>query len=132
MNKFLAVAVLCTVAMAVSVADARIKISTSAFSITHTTITTGGRPLSIIAVRFTTGSVFDFVDVFDSSTTVNSAGAPTYRFYNDNVVSTSAVTTLGSGVSKGSTIIPLYRGGIFRPSSAEYNGIEVIYDDNRP
>lgn len=114
-----------------SVAYGGVKVSTSAFSVAYTTITQTGN-VEILGVVFSTGIVLDYVDVFDSSTTLNSTNAPYYRFYNDNVISTATVSTLGSGKSRGPNGVILRRGGIFKPSSAQYNQILIIHDDKKP
>ncbi len=103
-----------------------VETSSSAFSTNHATITLNGK-VTIQSVRYSSGSVFDFVDVWDSTATLRNGDAPAFRFYNNNVISTATVSTLGQGESQGNYPVRLHKGAIWKPSASTYNSIHVLF-----
>lgn len=90
---------------------------------------------TVFGVQFTTGSCGDFVDVYDS-TGANAAQnlkVPTFRFYNVAGSTTGAATggsALGgvcSGFSGAPYPVALRLKAFFKPNSAQYNSIMLLY-----
>lgn len=100
----------------------------SVFTTNHTTASTTGCVFA--GVIFSSGNAgsYDFVDVWDATSAVTTAGAPNFRFYNVNGSTGVAATNLAmsaSGWSGPRYPIRLGKGLVFRPSTNAYNSIFV-------
>ena len=111
--------------------------SSSAFSIQVTTVTYSTQTVQgtyiVYGVNFSSGpcTSYDFVDVFDSTSSVPSQAGldPKFRLYN-SFGSTATATGIGvacSGFSGPRWPVRFYRGLLWQPSSAGYNMIELLY-----
>jgi len=104
--------------------------STSAFHTSHTTVT-AKRSLVYGAV-FSSGTVTDYVEVWDATSTVNTLGVSPIRFY--NVSGSSSPATPGgitSGFSGLDKPVRFKKGIIWRASSAAYNSIYLMFFVNQ-
>lgn len=106
------------------------KYSTTVFSLA---IVTGSfSPCVFQSVFFSSGLATDFVDVYDSTSARDAINgiAPTFRVYNNFNL---ALTTMGvispslGGSSGPKYPIRLNRGLMWKPNSAGYNNISVLY-----
>ena len=105
--------------------------ATSSFSISGTTVCA---PCSgvIHGAWFSTGTVnfatsLDFVDVYDSTSSREAYLGQTkgHRFYNNQLFNGS--TNTASGFSGAQYPIRFDKGLIFRPSSVNYNNVNILY-----
>lgn len=112
-----------------------VDVATCAFSSNFTTATLSGLASGVFhGVQFSSGNIgsYDFVDVFDGSTTLNRTLIG--RFYNVN--GSSATTISGSNNAAASGFsgpkYPIrFKGGlIFKPNTATYNMIGVLYNQD--
>ena len=107
--------------------------STSAFNVLHTTATIGES--LFYGVNFSTGASSDFVDVWDSTGVPSGGGSPgianltAQRFYNVNATTGSATSPgiTGAGFNGPKYPVKMYRGIVWKPSSAAYNSIILYY-----
>lgn len=102
-------------------------VSTNAFTVNHTTasIVTSG---VVYGVVFSSGVSTDFVEIFDSTTTLT-AGTPIMRLYNVNA-STGGLNTYAAGFSGLDKPVRYSKGLIWRASTAVYNVISVLYNED--
>ncbi len=108
-----------------------VKISTiGAFLTDHTTVTLGGSGV-VYGVLWSTGNTTDndFVEVWDATSTDVTGDSSVFRIYNvANAVSSSTVNIpVAAGFSGTGYPIRFNNGLIWKPSSAEYNSISLLY-----
>lgn len=119
---------------------AGVSYATSAFSVNLATVTLSSNtvfgPTTVFGVDFSSGlcGSYDYVEVFDSSSSERALNGPTgvFRWYN-----TAGSTNTGnsgnwacSGFSGPPMPINFTKGVFFRPSSANYNSIRLYYWKN--
>jgi hypothetical protein len=106
--------------------DDSVEISSSSFSANHTTVTLSGSG-KWHGAFYSTGSVFDYVDIWDATATLVLSNHTPTRIYNDRVISTATVSTLGQGFSGPAKPIKYKNGLIWKPNVATFNNIHLLH-----
>ena len=106
------------------------KYSTGNFAVTHITATVS--PGAVIqGVHFSSGNAgaYDFVDIWDATTVLNSNSYPTLRIY--NLEGSTSTGVAGNSVVAGSSgpryPVRFKKGVIWKPSVSSYNSLLLQY-----